>query len=154
MRPHKQFSSVKFVTRFDPELPLLAIDVGQMKQVFVNLFNNAAEAIGMASGRKGTITIVVRHLERKERVEIKIKDTGPGVPKEVLEKIFEPHFTTKKDGHGLGLFTCERIIRNHNGKITVQSTPGQGTVFTITLPKASSDQPPTGERFDVKSDDS
>ena len=154
LRPHKQFSCVKFVTRFDPELPLLPIDVGQMKQVFLNLFNNAAEAINASSGRKGTITIVARCLEREERVEIKVKDTGPGVPKEVLEKVFEPHFTTKEDGHGLGLFTCERIIRNHSGKITVQSTPGQGTVFTITLPKAKPDQFPTEEQAEAKKDGS
>ncbi len=154
LRPHKQFSSVKFVTRFDPELPLLPIDVGQIKQVFLNLFNNAAEAINALPEAKGTITIVARYLEREERVEIKVKDTGPGVPKEVLEKIFEPHFTTKKDGHGLGLFTCERIIRNHNGKITAQSTPGQGTIFTITFPPAKSDQSRTEEQGDAKKDGS
>ena len=154
LRPHKQFSSIKFVTRFDPKLPLLPIDVGQMKQVFLNLFNNAAEAINASSGRKGIVTIVARCLEGQEKVEIKIKDTGPGVPKEVLEKVFEPHFTTKKDGHGLGLFTCERIIRNHHGKLTVQSTPGQGTVFTITLPKAKSGQSLAEEQVDAKKDDS
>jgi len=134
LKPQKQFSFVRFITRYDPDLPLLPMDIGQMKQVFLNLFNNAAEAINTLPERKGTITIIAHYLEKEEKVEIKVKDTGPGMPKEVLEKIFEPRFTTKKDGHGLGLFTCERFLRNHSGKILVKSTPAQGTVFTLTLP--------------------
>jgi two-component system NtrC family sensor kinase len=134
LKPQKQFSSVKFVTRFDPGLPILLMDVGQIKQVFLNLFNNAAEAINASPERKGTITIIADYLEKEGQAEVQIKDTGPGIPPENLEKIFEPRFTTKKNGHGLGLFTCERLIRNHQGKISVESTPGQGTTFTITLP--------------------
>ncbi len=139
LKPQKQFSFVKFITRFDPKLPLLPMDVGQMKQVFLNLFKNAAEAINTLPDHKGTIIIIARYLEKEERVEVKIKDTGPGMPKEVLEKIFKPRFTTKKEGHGLGLFTCEKVIRNHDGKISVESTLRQGTTFTITLPVRKSD---------------
>jgi two-component system NtrC family sensor kinase len=139
-KSQKQFSSVKFITRFDPKLPLFPMDVSQVKQVFLNLFNNAAEAISISPEGKGTITVTANYLEKNESVEIKLKDSGPGIPKEFLEKIFEPRFTTKKGGHGLGLFTCQRVIRNHNGKITVDSAPGQGTVFTITLPTGKSDQ--------------
>jgi signal transduction histidine kinase len=134
LKPQKRFSSVKFVTRFDPELPLLSMDVGQIKQVFLNLFNNAAEAINTLPQAKGTIAITTSYLEEEEKAEVKIKDTGHGIPEELLEKIFEPRFTTKKHGHGFGLVTCQRVIRNHRGKITVESGTGQGTTFTITLP--------------------
>ena len=65
--------------------------------------------------------------------EIKISDTGPGISSELLPKIFEPHFTTKKGGHGFGLVICERIIKNHEGEIFVQNSR-QGATFTITLP--------------------
>jgi two-component system NtrC family sensor kinase len=150
LKPQKQFSSVKFITRFDPELPPLDIDVGQIKQVFLNLFNNAAEAINTLPQRKGTITIIANYLEKEKMVEVKIKDTGSGISKEVLEKIFEPRFTTKKDGHGFGLVTCERVIRNHQGKISVESTPGQGTIFTITLPVKKSDKSLREELLEVK----
>jgi len=152
LKSQRQFSLVKFITRFDPELPLFPMDVGQIKQVFLNLFNNAAEAINALPERKGTITVIVDYLEKEDRVEVKMKDSGPGIPKEVLEKIFDPHFTTKKGGHGLGLFTCQRVIRNHSGKITVESTPGQGTVFTITLPTRKSDQSQTEELVEAKKD--
>jgi two-component system NtrC family sensor kinase len=153
LKPQKQFSSVKFITRFDPELPPLHIDVGQIKQVFLNLFNNAAEAINTLPQRKGTITIIADYLEKEERAEVKIKDSGPGICKEVLEKIFEPRFTTKKDGHGFGLVTCERVIRNHNGKISVESTPGQGAIFTITLPVKKSYKPRREELVEAKRND-
>lgn len=152
LKSQKQFSFVKFITRFDPELPLFPMDVGQIKQVFLNLFNNAAEAINTLPECKGTITVIANYLEKEDKVEVKIKDSGPGAPKEVLEKIFDPHFTTKKGGHGLGLFTCQRVIRNHNGKITVESTPGQGTVFTITLPTRKSNQSQTEELVEAKKD--
>jgi signal transduction histidine kinase len=150
LRPQKQFSFVKFITRFDPELPPFPMDVGQIKQVFLNLFNNAAEAINTLPHQKGTITITTSYLEKQKTVEVKIKDTGPGMPKEVLEKIFEPHFTTKEGGHGFGLFTCERVIRNHNGKISVESIPRQGTTFTITLPVGKSDRSGKEEWVEAK----
>jgi len=153
LRPQKQFSFVKFVTRFDPELPPFPMDVGQIKQVFLNLFNNAAEAINTLPQPQGTITITTSYLEKQKTAEVKIKDTGPGMPKEVLEKIFEPHFTTKEGGHGFGLFTCERVIRNHNGKISVESTLRQGTAFTITLPVGKSDRSGKEEWVEAKEND-
>ncbi len=150
LKTQKQFSFVKFATRFGPELPPFPMDVGQIKQVFLNLFNNAAEAINTLPERKGTITIIADYLEKEEKVKVKMKDTGPGMPKEVLEKIFEPRFTTKKGGHGFGLFTCKRIIRNHNGEILVESTPGQGTTFTITLPVRKPIESRKGELVEAK----
>ena len=154
LKPQKQFSFIKFITRFDPELPPFPMDVGQIKQVFLNLFNNAAEAINTLPQPKGTITITTSYLEKEKTAEVKIKDTGPGMSKKVLEKIFEPHFTTKKGGHGFGLFTCERVIRNHNGKISVESTLKQGTTFTITLPVRKSDRSGKEEWVEAKENNS
>jgi PAS domain S-box-containing protein len=133
LKPQKQFSGIKFQTEFDPEMPPLAIDVGQIQQVFLNILNNAAEALSAHPRQEGTITIRTAYAKRENMVEIKIHDTGSGMDPKILPKIFEPHFTTKKDGHGFGLVICERIIKNHNGQISAKSS-SEGTTFTITLP--------------------
>jgi PAS domain S-box-containing protein len=133
LRPQKQFSGIKFETDLDPMLPTLPIDVGQIQQVFLNIFNNAADAIHTLLEPQGTINITTTYVKREEIAEIKICDTGPGIPPELLSKIFDPHFTTKERGHGFGLVICDRIIKNHKGKILVESS-SKGTTFTITLP--------------------
>jgi signal transduction histidine kinase len=102
-----------------------------MQQVFINLFNNAAEAMGA----EGTISITSSSLDHNW-VEIKISDTGTGIPQENLNKVFSPFFTTKTPGKGtgLGLSITYGIIKMHRGQISVQSQEGKGTTFTITLP--------------------
>ena len=116
----------------DPDIPLLEMDAEKMKQVFMNLFINAAQAIG----QKGEIGIASHCLRNKGQVKIVMRDTGPGITLEIMDKIFEPFFTTKgpKDGTGLGLSLSYGIIRDHGGEIYVQSEPNQGAVFTIVLP--------------------
>ncbi len=133
LKPQKQFSGIKFETIFDPELPALPMDVGQIQQVFLNILNNAADAINTLPEPQGTITIHTAYVKREKMVEVKMSDTGPGISPELLPKIFEPHFTTKKGGHGFGLVICEKIIKNHKGEISAESSP-EGTTFTITLP--------------------
>jgi len=81
----------------------------------------------------GTLSITTSYAKREEMAEIKVSDTGSGIPPELLTRIFEPHFTTKQRGHGFGLVICEKIIKNHKGVINVESSPS-GTTFTITLP--------------------
>jgi len=104
----------------------------QLNQVFLNLLTNAAQAI--PDGQRGTITITTQKLD--EHVIITIADDGAGIAPEHLNKIFEPFFTTKPvgQGTGLGLSIVYKIIENHNGVISVQSTLGKGTEFTIRLP--------------------
>jgi two-component system NtrC family sensor kinase len=133
LKPQRQFSTISFETDFDPDLPLLHMDVGQIQQVFLNILNNAAEAMIATTRPSGKITITASSSKREKLVEVKISDTGPGIPPELLPRIFEPHFTTKKDGHGFGLVICERIVKNHKGEISVESSP-KGTTFIITLP--------------------
>jgi two-component system NtrC family sensor kinase len=112
------------------ELPDTLLDVNQMEQVFVNLLLNAVEAIQ----EKGVITIK-SYLDASQTYEIiDIMDTGCGIPPDDLNKIFEPFFSTKPKGTGLGLAVSYGIVRNHQGEIKVSSQPGSGTRFTIEIP--------------------
>lgn len=138
LRPQTMFSQIKFNTDFDPELPMLELDAGQIQQVFLNLFNNAAESIKEKPDGKGEIWISSEYKPEEKKILVKIEDNGTGISPENLSKIFEPHFTTKKEGHGLGLVTCQKIIRNHKGEIKVESQLGKGTSFLISFPLSSS----------------
>ena len=112
------------------ELPDTLLDINQMEQVFVNLLLNAVEAIQ----EKGVITIK-SYLDASQAYEIiDIMDTGCGIPPDDLNKIFEPFFSTKPKGTGLGLAVSYGIVRNHQGEIKVSSQPGSGTRFTIEIP--------------------
>ena len=134
VKPQKQFSNIKFVTDFDTEVPRLQMDVGQIQQVLLNLMNNAADAINKQEKKDGIITISTKYRSELGVVQIKAKDNGPGIPEEFLDKLFESRFTTKKEGHGFGLVTCDKIVRNHGGRISVDSSPGKGATFVIELP--------------------
>jgi two-component system, NtrC family, sensor kinase len=113
---------------FSPEIPDTLLDTGQMQQVLVNLLINAVEAVG----ESGTITI--RSLRLPNWVRVEIEDTGSGIAPENLAKIFEPFFSTKPKGTGLGLAVSYGIIKNHQGNIVATSQPGQGSCFRIDLP--------------------
>ncbi|MCD6227886.1 MAG: histidine kinase [Candidatus Omnitrophica bacterium] len=107
----------------------LQVDPNQLSQVFLNIIINATHAIK----NKGTIFLSTQ--ENEKEFIIKISDTGEGIPKEVLPKIFEPFFTTK-GGTGLGLYVSKNIVENMGGRIEVGTQLGEGTTFTIFLPKA------------------
>jgi signal transduction histidine kinase len=115
----------------DPEARIRGYP-GQIDQVLMNLFTNAAQAIGSKGG-----TIRVRAQKVDARVHLVVSDNGPGIPAEVLPRIFDPFFTTKDvgEGSGLGLSIVHGIIERHGGQIDVDSKPGQGTTFTISFPK-------------------
>jgi two-component system NtrC family sensor kinase len=125
------FKEVQIVRQFSPDLPTIQADPAQLQQVFVNLLNNAAEAMGEG----GAITLATRPVNG-QWVEIKVSDTGCGISEENLGKLFTPFFTTKAlgKGTGLGLSIVYGIIKMHRGQIAVQSQVGQGTTFTVTLP--------------------
>ncbi len=116
------------------EVPLVLGNEGRLGQVFVNLLVNAAQAIpdGAASANEIRIAITAEGT----RVKVTIRDTGSGMPPEVQRRIFDPFFTTKPIGvgSGLGLAICHGIIVGHGGEIGVESAPGQGTTFTVSLP--------------------
>jgi signal transduction histidine kinase len=104
-----------------------------MRQALLNLAKNAVQA--MPSGGKLTIS---GQANKDGRVELRVTDTGIGIPPENLARIFDLYFTTKSGGTGIGLSLVYRTIQLHNGDIDVESTPGVGTTFVIKLPKAGS----------------
>lgn len=112
------------------KLPDMLLDIGQMQQVFANLLLNAIEAV--KSG--GEVSVKTAYDSERRQITIEVADTGPGIPLEYLPRIFEPFFSTKAKGTGLGLAVTYGFVMNHQGDIQVQSQPGQGTRFTIQLP--------------------
>jgi two-component system NtrC family sensor kinase len=116
---------------FYEEIPLLQADPNKLKQVFINLIMNAAQAMGAG----GTLTVRTGFVAGEE-VEAVISDTGPGIPEEVRENIFDPFFSTKKEGEGtgLGLYICRKIISDHEGRLLLDMTRDKGAAFRVILP--------------------
>lgn len=125
--------NIQVERRLQADLPLVLADEHQLQQVFINLLNNARQALE-GQTTPGRIRIVTQ--ARDQQVEICIQDSGPGIAPENLSKMFTPFFTTKEvgKGTGLGLSLCYGILQEHGGTITVQSALGQGATFVITLP--------------------
>jgi signal transduction histidine kinase len=133
VKSDKRFHGVEWDVQLDPELPQLKGDFGQIQGVFINLFVNAADAMGQQETRRA-IVVRTKLDPRTQAAEVVVQDTGPGIKREHLPRMFEFMFTTKPDGHGFGLSTSHRTIENHGGKITVDSDVGQGARFEILLP--------------------
>jgi len=120
---------IGLIKNYERDLPLIKIDGHQIKQVFVNIILNSFQAISI-----GDSLIITTRLIANEFVEITFKDTGCGIAKKNLGKIFKPFFTTRKEGTGLGLTISQTIIKKHKGTISVKSIVGKGTTFIIKLP--------------------
>lgn len=133
--PRFKQSNINCHTNFAPDLPAASTDPRTFEQVILNLITNALQA--MPDG--GTISVGLTEVatNQGQMVEMKIADTGPGIPNEIRDRIFDPFFTTKKEGTGLGLAISRRILTAHKGSITVESYPDAGTVFTIQVPVAT-----------------
>ena len=118
------------------------IDTSLLKQALLNLLINATQAMGQArqagepSGGNDELIIRTENTRvlGQDEIHIHVTDTGPGIPADVLEKVFQPYYSTKKGGTGLGLPTARRIIEEHGGTLTVHAEPGRGTDFLVTLP--------------------
>jgi two-component system NtrC family sensor kinase len=132
-----QLMGAKIETEMDvaPGTPPVYADANQLQQVFVNLVNNAAQAIeaGGVGGR-----IVIRAMPWLDGVAVTVEDDGPGVPSGIAQRIFDPFFTTKPagEGTGLGLSICQGIVKEHGGRLTLVSTGRRGAVFYVELPAA------------------
>jgi signal transduction histidine kinase len=133
---------IDFTIGVDDNVPLVEVDPDQIMQVLINLLKNAAEAVPQGgsvsvAGRlyDGGDPDVVREKDR-DMVCIEITDSGGGIVHEDKEKIFEPFFSRKKGGTGLGLFVSQSIVQHHHGRISVSSTPGKGSSFRVYLPIA------------------
>lgn len=114
-------------------------DARMLRQAVLNLLRNAAEAIAEeAADRLVSIRLSRQNdLEGKNWIQIRIQDTGPGIPQSDLQRIFIPFFTTKAAGHGIGLALAHRVITEHGGSLTATNAPEGGAVFSIMLPAAS-----------------
>ncbi len=132
LEKHMTFQNIHMNIDLSAEIPMTEIDVSQMRSVFNNLAENAAHA--MPSG--GDLNIISRLDDAGQNILITVADTGEGISDAIITKIFDPFFTTKEAGKGtgLGLAVIYGIIEQHHGTIEVSSTPGNGAVFTVTLP--------------------
>jgi signal transduction histidine kinase len=129
---HLRHNNIEFVFNEDPSLPLIPMIRDQIKQVILNISLNAVET--MPDG--GRLMIATCSSPDVHQVQLTIQDNGPGIPGDILPNIFDPFVTTKEGGTGLGLAITYDIVQRHAGKIEVESTIGQGTVFKVWLPVA------------------
>lgn len=121
-------SQVRLVGELADGLPVTLGDANQLKQAFLNIISNAIQS--MPEG--GTITVST--VQRGQNIVVRIEDTGPGIPGDIMSKLFVPFFTTRKTGSGLGLAVTKRVIDNHGGDIEVMSEIGKGTIFDVSIP--------------------
>jgi PAS domain S-box-containing protein len=128
LQPELDNRGIQVKTRLARQLPITPIDAAQIQQVLVNLVKNAIQA--MTKG--GVLTLQTG--EGSDGVWVSIADTGGGIPQEQINRIFEPFYTTKEKGTGLGLMIVQRIVRAHGGRIELESKVGRGTTFRIWLP--------------------
>ncbi|MFH1177407.1 MAG: ATP-binding protein [Acidobacteriota bacterium] len=124
-------NNIRIIREFAADVPIIRSSLAQMQQVFLNLLNNAIDAIG----HDGEVTLTVAKVDAGVRVSV--ADNGPGIPARQLERIFEPFFSTKTasaDHTGLGLAICRETMQNLGGEIKVEGAPGHGTTFTLWFP--------------------
>ena len=125
------FRAIELQKEIPSGLPAIAADSNQISQVLMNLLLNAAQA--MPQG--GTITVSIEKVKFEDRLEVRVVDTGCGIPADVLPRVFEPFFTTKRgQGTGLGLSISQAYVRNHHGDMDVESVPNRGTTVRFNLP--------------------
>jgi signal transduction histidine kinase len=132
VEPEAQKHDVRVLVECAEDTPPVNGDAAMLRQAFLNLAINACQA--MPGG--GTLRLISAPAPRG-RVEVRVEDTGVGIPPEHLGRIFDLYFTTKDHGTGIGLSMVYRIVQMHDGEVEVQSTPGRGTTFTILLPQAN-----------------
>jgi signal transduction histidine kinase/ABC-type nitrate/sulfonate/bicarbonate transport system substrate-binding protein/FixJ family two-component response regulator len=141
---HALPTNVRTVVKASAQVPMVMFDPAQFQQVAVNLIVNAAESY---QGSPGTVTISLGY--DNERVQLRVADTGCGMDSATMARIFEPYYTTKVNGHGLGLAAVEGIIQGVGGTIRCESEPSRGTTFAIELRPCASTMPPQRERTPV-----
>jgi two-component system NtrC family sensor kinase len=127
---------VEATLEVEPGLPEVEVNANQIKQVFVNLINNAAQAIA-SDAPSGRIWIAAKRV--RDGLAVSVTDSGPGISDELAARVFEPFFTTKPEGQGtgLGLSISQGIMKEHGGRITLETRPGAGATFTVELPLAA-----------------
>jgi nitrogen fixation/metabolism regulation signal transduction histidine kinase len=131
-----RIQGVRVVRKFDPEIPRLRLDPEQLKRVFINIFDNALEAMAGNAGPR-VLEIATHKNDALQSVRVRISDTGRGFPQEYQDSLFLPYFSTRKDGTGLGLAIVRQIITDHRGYVRAEPNSPLGTSIIIDLPLAA-----------------
>ncbi len=146
--PQAEQSGVQLRTQLAEGMPAIAADSTLLKQAVLNLMINATQAMVAAryadQPHGGATDLIIRTGATDDTLSVHVTDTGPGIGDEQLARVFEPYFTTKKGGSGLGLATARRIVEEHAGHLSVHSEAGKGSDFELSLPKQSA-TPDVGE---------
>ena len=129
-RPELEHHAITVATQYDTNCPQVNINEDGITQVILNLFYNAIEAMGT----EGTLTIRTEYLQEKGVIHVRVQDDGPGVPPEDIPMLFDPFYTTKQKGTGLGLYISQKILAEHQGRIDIDSNLEVGTAFIMSLP--------------------
>jgi len=130
LRPEAEAQGTLLNSRIREALPVIMADADQLTQALVNLVVNALQAVG----KGGAVRVEVFCAEGPEEIVVEVRDTGPGIPPEELGAVFEPYYTTKPEGSGLGLWIARQIAYAHRGTLRVQNAPEGGAVFALRLP--------------------
>lgn len=133
----KKFARIDIRTTLESNMPDFSLDVDQISQLLLNLFNNAADAIQEAQRKDGVISVITSATDTE--VSLSVSDNGIGIKPELVDKLFKFRMTTKEHGHGYGLKACAGIIEKHRGSIDIDTTYGRGTTFTFTFPTTGAD---------------
>ncbi len=128
LRPEASRRKVEIAVETEPGLPLVTLDSVRITQVLLNLIINGIQAVG----EQGRVT--VRAAISGEALLVRVQDTGPGIPAQEMGEIFDPYFTTKEEGSGLGLWIAQQIAMAHGGNLRAENATGGGAIFTLSLP--------------------
>jgi len=133
-RQKAKFAGVALEVRAQENLPLVCLSVSEMQQILLNLINNAIDAVSAAGRKDGRVAVGVARLG--DKVVLSVGDNGPGIAPEAADRLFDPFFTTKPagEGTGLGLSICHGLVAKMGGEIRVESEPGRGATFFVSLP--------------------
>ena len=137
LKPEATARGIEIVVRLAEPLPLLRADPVQFTQALLNLVLNAIQAVG----RNGRVEITAALDETQTLMRVAVRDSGPGVPEDKQALIFEPFYTTKEDGSGLGLWIVQQIVLAHGGAVTVANAAEGGALFTLQLPLSAAEAP-------------
>ncbi len=139
LSPRFREGKIRVVRKTAAGLPPALVDPEQLKQVFINLLGNSAEVLG-EGGEIHVATTAERDLTGRPMVVVRIQDTGPGMSEDVQARVFEPFFSTKEDGTGLGLCIAAQIMARHEGLLLLESSSSQGTTFAVWVPVATEEE--------------
>ena len=144
LKPQNKFDNIYIGTNLADNLPMVAIDAGQIQLLIVNLLSNSAEALADTDGKKWIV--VSTSLDEDGRdFYLKFADSGSGIPEKYHERLFISRFSTRRDGNGLGLITCKNIVDNHQGEISYHMSEESKAIFIARLPikRTQEDDSPT-----------